>query len=99
MADFNKEELLKIAELSALKLSEQEVPLFVNQIKQVLDYINQIQQVPLTTQAEQVRNVNIMRADVAHPTNYKPVLEQAPQKESSFFIVPKIMDEKTKDQT
>ena len=38
MINFNKEELLKLAKLSALKLNDQEANVLVEQIKVLLDY-------------------------------------------------------------
>ena len=92
MADFNKEELLKIAQLSALKLEENEVKLFSNQIASILSYVDQLQEVTITTDVQPIRNTNIFRDDVAQKGNADAVLAQAPQTEERYFIVPKILE-------
>ncbi|MFA6263665.1 MAG: Asp-tRNA(Asn)/Glu-tRNA(Gln) amidotransferase subunit GatC [Candidatus Babeliales bacterium] len=94
MSTFNKQELMHIANLSALKLEEHEVDLFVQQIQKILSAMDQLQSVTVARQAEHVRNVNIFRDDVAIKSDAKAVLAQAPQVDDVFFAVPKILDEK-----
>jgi len=92
MSDFTKEELLKIAELSALKLNEKDTEYFWDQIKQVIDYVNLIQQVEVKSEAPKTCNVNFFREDVAVKSNSVEVLNQAPKKDHNYFVVPKILD-------
>ena len=94
MSTFNKQELMHIAHLSALKLEEQEVDLFVQQIQQILSYMNQLQQVNIVQQTGHVRNINIFRDDVVVTSDAHAVLAQAPQVDDAFIAVPKILDEK-----
>ncbi len=94
MAEFNKEELLKISKLSGLSIAENEIALFTNQIQNVLSFIDQLQEVQITATTESVRNVNILRADVCQPTTANTPLELAPQRQEQYFVVPKILDEK-----
>lgn len=93
MADFNREDLLKVAKLSALELNENEIELFGNQLKQVLGFIDQIREVKVDQKVEQVRNENIFRDDVAVPTNPSEIIKLAPKHQESYFIVPKILNE------
>ncbi len=93
MIKFDKQELLKIARLSALKLDEKETVLFAQQIQAVLDYVEQLQQVDMTQEAQSVRNTNVFRPDVAQPCAERDaILEQAPEKKDTYFVVPKILD-------
>ncbi len=85
---------MHIANLSALKLEDHEIDLFTQQIQTILAYIDQLQSVAVTTQAASVRNINILRDDVAVKGDAKSVLAQAPQVDDVFFAVPKILDEK-----
>jgi aspartyl-tRNA(Asn)/glutamyl-tRNA(Gln) amidotransferase subunit C len=94
MATFNKQELQSVARLSALKLTDQELELFAEQIQTILGYVDQLQAVPLTSEATPVRTVNRLREDVAVPTNPSAVLAQAPTLDERFVVVPKILDEK-----
>ena len=96
MAEFNKEELLKIANLSAIKLSDDELAAFAGQIQSILEYVDQLKEV-LTTgeQAGQyVGNTNILRDDEAIQSSPEPILECAPQRDGNYFVVPKIFEEK-----
>ncbi len=94
MSQFTKDELLKIAHLSALKLEDNELELFTEQIKAILAYVDQLQQVQLTPQAAHVRNINIFRDDVVQKSDAEVMLAQAPELDEHYFAVPKILDEK-----
>jgi aspartyl-tRNA(Asn)/glutamyl-tRNA(Gln) amidotransferase subunit C len=94
MADFNKQELLHIANLSALKLEDHEIDAFVGQINTILTYVDQLKQVQVADQVSQVRNINIFREDEPIKGDAKDVLAQAPQVDDNYFAVPKILDEK-----
>jgi aspartyl-tRNA(Asn)/glutamyl-tRNA(Gln) amidotransferase subunit C len=94
MATFNKQDLLHIAHLSALTLEESEIDVFTNQIKTILTYVDELQQVTLSHQAESVSNVNVFREDIAVKADSASVLAQAPLKDDNYFTVPKILDEK-----
>ena len=93
MAEFNKEELLKIAQLSSLKINDAELNLFVGQIKNILDYVNQLQQVPSSIEAQPTKNINVVREDVAQSFNSATILAQAPEHEGHYFVVPAILEE------
>lgn len=92
-ADFNKEELLKVAKLSALNLSDSEVELFTKQLTKVLAFVDQIKEVKVSAQAEPVKNKNLFREDLVVPTDSSEILNLAPDKQESYFVVPKILDE------
>jgi aspartyl-tRNA(Asn)/glutamyl-tRNA(Gln) amidotransferase subunit C len=93
MADFSKEELLKVAKLSALNLSDEEITTFQGQLNKVLNFIDQIKEVKITETAEQIRNKNILREDEIIPTDSADILNLAPDKQESYFVVPKILAE------
>jgi len=94
MSAFNKQELLNIANLSALKLEDSEMIQFEQQIKAILAYVDQLQTVPLSDNISRVRNVNIFRDDVAVKIDTTAILAQAPEVDENYFTVPKILDEK-----
>jgi len=93
MAEFNKEDLLKVAKLSALDLNEQEIESFGEQLKKVLNFIDQITEVKTDGNIEQVRNKNIFREDEIIASNAKDVINQAPEQQLNYFVVPKILNE------
>ncbi|MBS1987640.1 Asp-tRNA(Asn)/Glu-tRNA(Gln) amidotransferase subunit GatC [Candidatus Dependentiae bacterium] len=94
MATFTKEELLKIAHLSSLKLDEQEIPVFVDQITAILQYVEQLATAQVCAQTEPIRNVNVLRDDIARSTDPEPLLARAPQRIENYFGVPQILEEK-----
>ena len=92
MINFSKEDLLKLANFSSLYLDEREIDFYNKQLKMVLDYIDTLQQVPITEEAESVKNKNIFREDQSKATNAENVLNQAPQRKDRYFVVPNILD-------
>lgn len=93
MANFSKEELLKVAKLSALSLSNEEIEKFPGQLEKVLNFVDQIKEVKISVTAQQVKNKNILREDEVIPTDSTDILNLAPEKQESYFVVPKILDE------
>jgi aspartyl-tRNA(Asn)/glutamyl-tRNA(Gln) amidotransferase subunit C len=94
MATITKDELLKIAQLSCVKLADNEIDLFNGHIQKVISFIDQLQSVVITETVDSIRNVNILRSDVAHEVDASSLLNLAPKRQNQYFIVPKILDEK-----
>jgi aspartyl-tRNA(Asn)/glutamyl-tRNA(Gln) amidotransferase subunit C len=94
MAEFNREDLLKVAKLSALELNDSEIESFGEQLKKVLAFVDQIKEVKVDGNFEQVRNINILRQDEAISTNPAEIIKQAPKHQENYFVVPKILGEK-----
>lgn len=92
MTQFNKEDLLVIAKLSALELNDEEINLFTKQIGGILSYVNKLQEVDTSVNADPVRNQNIFREDIVQPCNADAVLAQAPEREGRYIVVPNILD-------
>jgi len=93
MAQFDKKELLNIAKLSAIELDQQEIELFEKQLRSILGYVEQLKQVGSGTEVEQIRNINMLREDIPHDCEHaKDILNQAPEREGNYFVVPKIID-------
>lgn len=93
MADFSKDDLLKVAKLSALEIREDEIEMFGSQLKKVLAFVDQITEVKVDGGFETVGNENVLRDDVAVPSNPSDVIKLAPKAQESYFIVPKILNE------
>lgn len=92
MVKLDKNELLKIAELSALKLNENELELFAQQLQTILNYTKELDQVKLTDKITLTKNVNFFRKDIAKQQDSKLLLELAPKKKNGYFVVPKILN-------
>lgn len=92
MSTFTKEELLRVAELSALKLEDSEIEAFVVQLKTVLDYAEELSGCAITHEQECVRNINVFRDDKVVAKDSAVILAIAPQTEDSYFVVPAILE-------
>jgi len=85
-----------VAKLARLKLSDEEKTLFTQQLDSILLYIDKLNEldtadVPPTSHVLALENV--MRDDEVKPS-YPPeeVLAIAPEREDSFFAVPRVIE-------
>lgn len=98
----SKEEVLRVAELAHLELTEAEVAKYQAQLDSILDYIAKLNAVdtskvePMTqaVAAGAAGEVNpALRDDVIVPCDIaKEVLGQAPNAEGPYFRVPKVIE-------
>ncbi len=87
MAKLSREDLLKLAQLAKIKLSEQEIEEFSAEISDILHYVEQLQSVNIDDLAptNQVSGLtNVMRNDEVKDYGYKP--------EDLLKNVPKVKD-------
>ena len=94
MTKITKEELLKIAKISQLRLDKDEIEPLIKQIQDVLSYAERVQEVAGDAQLPSNKNVNVLREDVIVRTDSKPILALAPEREGDYFVVPKIIENK-----
>lgn len=92
----SKEEVLKIAKLARLHLSEGEVELYQKHLTRVLGYISELNQVA-TEKDSFVRHVpedaKAMREDKAESfTATEAILKNAPASEENQFLLPTVVD-------
>ena len=92
MSKLNREELLKIAELSALKLNEEEIAAFMDELQKVIDYTDELSQVTLGNERKPARNRNIFRTDATQRIDADQLLAQSPEEKDHYFVVPKVID-------
>ncbi len=92
MADLTKQELEKIAKMSGLKISEQDVEEFVFQLKSVIEYTNEIMGLDVGTEFETHKNVNVFREDKVYNQNVVDIDKVFQKKEDDYLSVPKILD-------
>lgn len=96
MAKLKREDVLKLAQLARLKLSDDEVARFQDEITNILHYVEQLQSVDLTgiEPTYQVTGLtNVMREDVVK--NYGPtpeeLLSNAPATDDGHIKVKRII--------
>lgn len=92
MIKISKEELLKIAQISQLKLYDHEIESLIQQLQGVLTYAERVQQVVSEVEYPANKQVNVMREDVVISSDNEVLLEDAPEHEEGYFVVPKIID-------
>jgi aspartyl-tRNA(Asn)/glutamyl-tRNA(Gln) amidotransferase subunit C len=97
MTKITSQDVLKVAKLSRLEISDSEVELFTSQLEKILGYVAQLEKVDTTnieptTRAVEV--INVMREDTVIAANVRDdLLDQAPQREGDFYRVPKILSD------
>lgn len=92
MTKISRQEVLHIAKMSAIALSEDEIDTMIVQLEQVLSYAQRVTQVATALKELSIKNINVMREDLVVPQSPEPILAQAPEKEGNFFVVPMILD-------
>lgn len=91
----SREEVLHIAKLAKLKLTEDEVKLFQEQLGRILEYFKKLQELD-TSSVEPMKHVldvhNVLRGDEPRePVSQEDALKNAPKKRDGFFEVPKVI--------
>lgn len=94
MIKITQEELLKIAQLSNLHVSPDEIPSLIKQVEDILSYAIRVKEVIGFENAQDLssKNINVFREDVCIKTDDAPILAQAPATERNYFIVPVIIE-------
>ncbi|MFZ0820271.1 MAG: Asp-tRNA(Asn)/Glu-tRNA(Gln) amidotransferase subunit GatC [Candidatus Acidiferrales bacterium] len=95
-----REEVLRVAELAHLELSEAEVAKYQQQLDSILEYIAKLNAVdtskiePMAQVLAESKTANpAMRDDVVAPCEVaKDVLKQAPDAQGAYFRVPKVIE-------
>lgn len=91
------EEVAHVAELARLRLDEEELTLYTEQLAAVLDHAADVEALD-TSGVEPTAHpfplVNVLREDVVHPSlAVEAVLSGAPEVEGTQFSVPRILGE------
>jgi aspartyl-tRNA(Asn)/glutamyl-tRNA(Gln) amidotransferase subunit C len=95
-----REDVLRVADLAYLQLSEAELETYRKQIDEILEYIGKLNELD-TTNVEPMAQVladdqtadATLREDVTVPCAVAPeILKQAPDPEPPYFRVPKVIE-------
>lgn len=91
-----RDEVLHIAKLAKLKLSEEEVALFQEQLGRILEYFKQIEKLDTEGVApmKHVLDVHtVLRPDEPRPSvSSEEALKNAPKRRDNYFEVPKVVE-------
>ena len=92
----SKKDVEYVAKLSRLKLKEEQVEKFTQQLNSILEYIEKLNQLD-TSEIQPISHVvplkNVRRKDIQKPSfSVEEVLKNAPDKERGYFKVPPIIE-------
>ncbi len=91
----DKETVIKVAQLSKLKLTEEEVELFSKQLADILGFIEKLEELD-TENILPFYEINQQEAPMRDDTpqeglSNEEALSNAPQSERGFFVVPRVV--------
>lgn len=92
MAKVTKEEIKKIAEMTKVSFTDDELDGVMQQFNDVIAYAERVVQIAQQAEIVSVKNINADRADIMIPTDSTKILAQAPDGEDNYFVVPKFLD-------
>jgi aspartyl-tRNA(Asn)/glutamyl-tRNA(Gln) amidotransferase subunit C len=95
--EIDRDVVKKVAKLSRLDLSEEEVEEFTGQLRSILEYVEKMNELD-TSDVEPLAHClaisNVLRPDnVTESLGTEKTLSNAPDEDGEFFKVPKILDE------
>ena len=93
----DKEQVIKVAKLARLDLTDAEVEEFTGQLSAILEYVEKMNELD-TDNVEPLAHClpisNVFREDVVKESlGTEKTLANAPQRDGKFFKVPKILDD------
>ena len=93
--DISKEELLHIAKLSDLKISDTEIEEYLHNLQDIINYTEVLDKVPIDELNETIGandNQNVFRKDeVKKFHNTDQILKNAPELENNMYKIPKVI--------
>lgn len=96
MSKLSREDILKLARLSRLRLSEEEITRFQGEISAILDYVERLNDVDTedlqpTYQVTGLKNVMRKDETVEYQADSKTLLKNAPAVENNQFKVKRVL--------
>lgn len=92
----SKDEIIHIAKLASLNLSEAEIEMYAKDMTEILDFANMINSVNTEDIKETIganENYNVFRKDeVKVVTDRDALLQNAPSKDEGMFRIPKVIN-------
>ena len=93
----DEQQVRRVALLSRLELSDEEVAQFSSQLSDIIEYIEKLNELD-TDDVEPLAHClqvhNVLRQDTPRPSlTNDQALANAPQREDEYFKVPKILDD------
>ena len=96
MATISKEEIIHIAKLASLNLTEAEIENYTNDMKEILEFANTVNNVNTDGIGETISSnekCNVFRKDeVIEYKDKDSLLQNAPSKDDDMFRIPKVLN-------
>ncbi len=92
MTTITREELLALARVSHIELTAEELESMPKRLEEVLQYAAKVKELEQMAFVDSEKNSNVMRADEPVASNSKVILSAAPECESDYFVVPRILE-------
>lgn len=92
MTFITQKEIARIARMSNIALTEQEITKMQSHVESVLLYAARVQDIAKDIDFFVLKTTNVEREDVVIEPNSELILAQAPEKEEGFFVVPAIIE-------
>lgn len=95
MIHISPKEVMRIAQVSTIALSESEIPEISKKLQEVLNYAHCVAQVAQETSGitdEMIQLHNVFRQDSSISFDAQMLFKRAPHIEGEFFVVPLILD-------
>ena len=92
----SKEEVIHIAKLASLNLSDEEIERYTKDMQEILGFANMINDVNTDGMSETVganEKCNVLRKDeVVESSNRELLLKNAPSQDDGMFRIPKVLN-------
>ena len=96
MSDISREEIIHIAKLAMLDLSEQEIDNYTKNMQEILGYAEMINNLDTSNIDETIaatEQKNVFRKDeVIQPQAREELLKNAPSQDEGMFRIPKVLN-------
>jgi len=93
MTKITRDQVLKLADLSKIKIDDEEIDKVAKQLEDVLTYAERVKEIAADIQIDLPKNTNVFADDIIQRTDPLPILAQAPDCENNLYVVPKILDD------
>ena len=92
----NKSDVEKIAHLARLEINEADIPLYANNLTNILSFVEQMSAIDTTgvePMAHPLAASQRLRPDIVTETNQRELFQSiAPQVEAGLYMVPKVIE-------
>lgn len=91
-----KDDILKLAQISMIDVSPDEIPILIERLDTLLNYVSCLKELAQEVNIPELpHNTNILREDNSREQDYVPLMNLAPEKIDNYFVVPMILKKPT----